>query len=448
MRHRRHPLPRPGLWLASLIGIAMALSSVLVASAPVAADSTEVFKRMRGPSNAYVFQQALYFGGRPNEADKYGLEPWITRGSTTSTRMIKNLADGAAYSYPSFAGASRTVYIIAREPWRNAVWRSIGVNGTAKKLAYGKRFRGTPIGRVGGRVIFRGTTGDLEDDDGNWEPWTTTGTGPSTIRLKDIKKGPAPSNPSVGVKRKGVLYFAADGPTGRELWKTKGTPKSTKLAVEIRPGWLSSDPKHLTVVGDRLYFVANGGGPEAYELWTSKGWPDNTRLVMNITKDDYVSTEFDHLTAVGDRLFFQADGDLWTSNGTRATTRRIDLGSVKKGSQRHFTAVGRDLYVVATTATKTTGLWKVSGTTARKLGEWTNDPKHLTALGDWLYFAAGDESGYQLWRSGGTPGTTERVTALAPTSPSPGPSGLVAFKGALYFGARDATGHAIFRHRP
>ncbi len=43
--------------------------------------------------------------------------------------------------------------------------------------------------------------------------------------------------------------------TGRELWKTDGTPQGTSLVVDLAPGTPDSSIRNLTVVGDIAYFI-------------------------------------------------------------------------------------------------------------------------------------------------------------------------------------------------
>ena len=73
-----------------------------------------------------------------------------------------------------------------------------------------------------------------------------------------------------------TLFFSAgDDPScgiacnsGRELWKTDGTPGGTVLVKEIAPSFSSSDPRELTNVDGTLFFTANDG-VAGIELWMS-----------------------------------------------------------------------------------------------------------------------------------------------------------------------------------
>ncbi len=88
---------------------------------------------------------------------------------------------------------------------------------------------------------------------------------------------------------------------------------------------MTESPKHLTAVGDTLFFTADDG-VHGRELWKSDGSRRGTALVKDIDPDDddYYGGP-DSLSAVGDTLFFTADDgvhgrELWKSDGTTAGT--------------------------------------------------------------------------------------------------------------------------------
>lgn len=80
----------------------------------------------------------------------------------------------------------------------------------------------------------------------------------------------------------GLMFFTASTDTsGEELWISDGTPGGTRMVADIAPGAESSDPKWLTVVGDKVFFSASTPD-EGAELWVSDGTAGGTRLVKDI----------------------------------------------------------------------------------------------------------------------------------------------------------------------
>src|SRR5262245_56315860 len=101
--------------------------------------------------------------------------------------------------------------------------------------------------------------------------------------VKDINKGSAPtgSEPENFVALNGWMYFTATDINGTELWKTNGTATGTVMVKDIDPGIQSSDPDHLTVFNNALYFSADDG-IHGTELWKSDGSASGTVMLKDI----------------------------------------------------------------------------------------------------------------------------------------------------------------------
>jgi ELWxxDGT repeat protein len=127
--------------------------------------------------------------------------------------------------------------------------------------------------------------------------------------VKDINPVPesADSSPDYFAGVGSVTFFGADdGLTGRELWRSDGTPAGT-----YRDGLQISRPVLFAVLGDRLCF--NSASP-GVPLWESDGTPAGTFRVMPETLP---GSEYPiDLVRAGSRVFFPAysreDGvELW-----------------------------------------------------------------------------------------------------------------------------------------
>lgn len=76
-----------------------------------------------------------------------------------------------------------------------------------------------------------------------------------------------PSQPTNLTVVKDRLFFVADdGVHGRELWSSDGTSAGTQLHADIALGALGSEPSELTAVEEYLFFSAHteAGGREAW----------------------------------------------------------------------------------------------------------------------------------------------------------------------------------------
>src|SRR5205807_2329880 len=116
----------------------------------------------------------------------------------------------------------------------------------------------------------------------------------------------------------GSIFFAADGATGRELWKSDGTKAGTVVVKDINPQG-NATPRFVAQIGCELYFTANDG-THGRELWKTDGTKAGTQLVKDINPGrDGSALVF--LTKVHGVLYFTAnDGmhgvELWKSDGT------------------------------------------------------------------------------------------------------------------------------------
>lgn len=175
-------------------------------------------------------QGALYF---PALNRQHGVELWRSAGSSSSTRLVKDVDPSNPSRYNS-----------------GPQW----------------------LAAIGGELYF------AEDDGAHGiEPWKSDGSRAGTQLLKDIVPGrddsitdweceavcpPVPQFTGVG----SMVFFAArDTLHGNELWVTDGTRDGTGLAADIRASG-DSYPFELTAFGDTLLFSADDG-THGRELW-------------------------------------------------------------------------------------------------------------------------------------------------------------------------------------
>nr|HMQ22348.1 hypothetical protein [Planctomycetota bacterium] len=146
--------------------------------------------------------------------------------------------------------------------------------------------------------------------------WVSDGSALGTSEVAPV------SDPAFMTALGAQVVFAATTPEhGRELWRTDGTSAGTLLVADLASGSASSSPRGFAVLGDRVFFFANGD-----ELWLSDGTASGTRLVKDLGVDP---VSLGGLAPVGSRhVYFRASTpstglELWRSDGTSAGTSLV-----------------------------------------------------------------------------------------------------------------------------
>ena len=266
----------------------------------------------------------------------------------------------------------------------------------------------------------------------------------------------------------GRLYFSVDDPTiGNEPWVSDGTARGTHLIRDVNPEWSDypSEPDQFVNFGGQLAFVADDG-VHGRELWISDGTSQGTHLLADVNPGPAASNPTG-LTAWGRDLYFFA-----TDAGGVQRLMRLHAGQTHPevlASLRSPTStqspynlacysntmlhLGSWLYFTASDGSSGFELWRTNGTPAGTHrvadifpGFASSYPCALTANGGWLYFSAMNAiAPPELWRSDGTASGT-RLVELAPRNPSPDPAFLTAWHGDLYFDLLDGShGAQIWR---
>ncbi|HEV8632096.1 MAG TPA: hypothetical protein VGV61_17410, partial [Thermoanaerobaculia bacterium] len=259
------------------------------------------------------------------------------------------------------------------------------------------------------------------------------------------------SFPNAMVKLGDLAFFSADdGRSGREIWRTDGTPAGTAMLVDLCPGSCSFNGA-LTVVGDRLFALGNEGSGLA--LFVSDGTASGTRFVRRFPDaSPYVRGV---PVAFGDRLWFilsmarpgQGFIDrLWESDGTAAGTAAVVLaGDDACDSEPQLLGVAGDaLYLVSCDPLhNSSGLWRVEAQPSGPTLFTNLCPQRcptitggttVVSVGRQLYFAGADsEHGHEVWTIGAGEPAPRLVEDLMPGPDSSHPALPLAFDGAAYF---------------
>ncbi|MFO0976374.1 MAG: ELWxxDGT repeat protein [Planctomycetaceae bacterium] len=356
-----------------------------------------------------------------------------------------------------------TLYFSANDPtFGIQLWKSDGTEaGTvmvSEAMAQNGSTSPSGLSNLNGKLIFTATGAD------GHELWTSDGSAAGTVRLKDIAAGAnsgiTPSSSRFVVNGSTAYFFANDGISGRELWKTDGTAAGTVLVKDVNAGAASSNPSQLINVDGLLYFLADDG-INGTEIWQSDGTAAGTLLVANLDVN-----WLDQLTAGGGKLYFTANGEIWcrsTPTSAPFLLREIGEGPGWGGDPTSLTAVGSTLFFTAVYATSDPRvglgreLWKTDGTSAGTVlvkdivnipqslqngFQWSSNPTNLINNNGTLFFTANDMiNGQELWMSDGTAAGTTLFHDFTGDAGSSHPQNLAAINGRIFASVMsEATG--------
>ena len=400
------------------------------------------------PTGFAFFNGQMFFSANDGQ---HGDELWVSDGTTSGTRMFKDINPGTEDSLPkNFYPFNGHLYFQANDGARGPeLWRT---DGTIAGTVLVRDIHGT-VGsnpslfvEFAGKLFFR-----AQSEATGPELWVTDGTTNGTVLFKAFA-----GNGSLGMQEMVVLndslYISANNQaTGFELWKSDGTPAGTVLVKDINPGIQSGVFSDLMPFNGQLYFVGSDGssGPE---LFRSNGTAAGTTLVKDTNPG--IAGSVDQLIVASNFLFFTAnDGsngvELWRSDGSPAGTfmlKDIALGPAASNPQ-NFVVVGDQLYFSADDGVNGRELWRTNGTAAGTLlvkdiqpGPGGSAPTAMTNVNGKLYFQASTiASGSELWTSDGTDAGTQLRKDFAPGSGSSQVSTITQMNDRLFVVATDES---------
>ena len=313
---------------------------------------------------------------------------------------------------------------------------------------------------AGGLGWFQALTSSAQDGRRRRRLWRTDGTGKGTFPLDE----PFRTLPSV-VECQDALFLAG-AKSHHALWRLDDGGLTTIAQFNQSLG--STPP--MAVAGGQMFFTVHEDDI-GRELYRSDGTTAGTQLLRDIAPDED-SSYADQFTPVGSLLYFTAqeftaqetdqrnveeidkNRELWRTDGTPAGTVRVaDLRPGSAGSRpRSLTVCGGRLYFIADDGTGL-GIWVVDGPTAAPRQLVAPRPEvpnfqigGLTTLGQTLCYMIWNDDEWELWRTQGTPATTERAAlpphAMQIVSSSP----VAGCDGWFYFvGTSLQTGYELYR---
>ncbi len=262
----------------------------------------------------------------------------------------------------------------------------------------------------------------MRDDEDRLSLWSTDGTPAGTLELARNLEVIAPRGFDAD---RGLFYFTAnetDSPPDAEPWVSDGTAAGTHLLKDLAPGPDAASTSPFVHFRGRDYFIGPAPDAVGFGLWRTDGTSAGTVLVER---------GFRRVWAAGSSLYLLGvEGNnrliLYRSDGTAAgTTRLQDFGF------RDIETFGTEVELFGDLGAGRVGwridnleipssLWVTDGTpdTAKKLMDLpTFFASTPTRFGPWAYFVADDgTTGFELWRTDGTPAGTQVAVELCPGS--------------------------------
>ncbi len=364
-------------------------------------------------------------------SSSYGKNAWVTDGTPKGTLPLRTFLDGY-FQYPVKVG--NYVYFGGRDSKGWGIWRSDGTPAGTKLMAYFANTTNYSSGVncwkfpvvLGNKIIFGGVVKDRVERRLPYA-FDTTSSPPKIVRLASnaINHGYGFYNPVIMAS---TVYFAGYfngdplNPKGWYLWRTNGTPQTTKMVTNsgfgVPNSWGYYYWYYPTVIPSGRFILFKGLTTSGFErLWRTDGTAKGTYEVAKIGPG--VSSKISYLTEHMGKCFFlgyqpATGAELWCSDGTR------------KGTFLH------------------SDVWAPFGGGPTV----SSYPKYFTELLGYTFFCADDgKQGEELWRSDGTQAGTKIVADLYPGSSGSKPLNFFPNRasGELFFLASDAQGYALWK---
>ncbi len=279
--------------------------------------------------------------------------------------------------------------------------------------------------------------------------WATDGTAASTRKVWDSGADGSYVH-DVAAFGADLVFWTSRGVDDQRmtsLWRSDGTAAGTTKALDLPPG--VGPGVGSTTIGGTLYFRTRSPNPQ---VWRTDGSAGGTRRLTDEPVGEYLQDP--KFTRAGSFVYFNSGHGIWRTDGTAAGTLlaipRPQGGDPDGADYLSWLHEQGGALLFMRTESGVSTLWRTQGTPAstQQIATLTaiTSPRSAASLGGHLYFAADDGAhGVELWRTDGTAAGTVLVRDIGLGPISGNPRELVVAKGKLYFTADDThTGSELW----
>jgi ELWxxDGT repeat protein len=339
----------------------------------------------------------------------HGAELWQSDGTAAGTRIVLDMAPGAAGSDadPRLVWQGNVLFSATIDAaGERALWTTDGTTTGTHLLGRPGPSPGDDVVSAGRRVFYPAGPAFLRSA----ELWTTDGTAEGTMQLVNVLRASS-CTPGQFIDRltpvgDRIFFVARQAGRDEELWTSDGTVAGTHEVTDIVPSG-GSEPRNLVPFGRGVLYIANDGA-HGFELWRSDGAPADTRLVKDLYSEtgDFFSTRGEELVPFDGAAYFVHSGSLHRSDGTArgtdvapGTNGLVVLSETARGARALVTTRSHLYFWVDGDLWRTDG--KPGGT--ELVQDLNADTRFasLAAVGDTVYAAPGDNAGVTLWKTDG-----------------------------------------------
>ncbi|MDB5350291.1 MAG: Hyalin repeat protein, partial [Planctomycetota bacterium] len=277
-----------------------------------------------------------------------------------------------------------------------------------------------------------------QDQDGGSSLWTSDGASKGTTLLKSFAGVPGlNTSPRQLTVAGGALYFTqADQASETLLERLDLTTLDLTTVATSSEFPIGEAIRDLVATPSSLFFLSDAGRTlEALDLGSQT---TSTLHTFDSAGDVAVGPE---MIALGERVFFPATTgsgrELWTSDGTVAGTRLVTDLVAGDGSSypQTLTVFHGTAYVVATDGSAY-NLYSVdpgAASLTKVVADFDQNSAVVTSGNSLVFVAYSPATGYELFRSDGSPGSLSLVVDLTPGTADSNPQNLVDLNGTLFF---------------